>query len=294
MSNRPKVLIQFDSDPHPSVFDSIVAIDCGVDHLLTFGSVEPLDVPDLVHGAMFTRGGEHLRQTAIFIGGSQVHSAEQVLRSVVDTFFGPVRVSVMLDANGANTTAAAAVLCLQRHLAVEGKTIGVLAATGSVGSRVARLLAEQRAHVRVASRSMERAGLLCQHLQEPDDQRSLEPWVTTDAPEFDAFLEGCDAVVSAGAAGVALLGRDQWKGRDSLKVALDLNAVPPAGIEGIDATANGTTSDTTVVYGAIGVGNLKMKIHKACIRSLFDRNDRVLDLQEIFRLGQDLDSESGS
>ena len=100
MSNKPKILLQFDSDQHPSVFDSVVAIDSGVDHLLTFGSVEAVDVRELVHGAMFTRGGDSLKHTAIFIGGSRVKSAEQILRAVNDCFFGNVRVSIMLDANG--------------------------------------------------------------------------------------------------------------------------------------------------------------------------------------------------
>ena len=143
------------------MFDSVVAVDAGVDHLLTFGMVEPVDVRELIHGAMFTRGGNSLKHTAVFIGGSRVDSAQQILRSVTDCFFGPVRVSVMLDANGANTTAAAAVICLLRHLDVAGKTIGILAATGSVGQRVVRILGGLGATVRVGSRSLERATKLC-------------------------------------------------------------------------------------------------------------------------------------
>lgn len=291
MSKKPTVLIQFDSDQHPSVFDSIVAIDSGVDHLLPFGPVEPVDIRELVHGAMFTRGGKSLNNTAIFIGGSKVGSAEQILRAVVDSFFGPVRVSVMLDANGANTTAAAAVLCLQRHLDVGGKTVGVLAATGSVGNRVARILGKQGAIVHVASRRLERANALCDRLLKDDDSMSLVPFETVSPHDFESMVEGCDAIISAGAAKIELLRNEQWQELNQLQVAIDLNAVPPAGIEGIEAVAAGDEIHGKTVYGAIGVGNLKMKIHKRSIRQLFESNDQVLDVDEIFRLGQQIEAD---
>jgi NAD(P)-dependent dehydrogenase (short-subunit alcohol dehydrogenase family) len=70
----------------------------------------------------------------------------------------------MLDANGANTTAAAAVLAAGRHLSLAGAEAVVLAATGPVGQRVVRLLARQGAHVRVASRNKDRAQAVCDAL----------------------------------------------------------------------------------------------------------------------------------
>ena len=290
MNDKPKILIQLDSDQHPSVFDSVVAVDSGVQQLLTFGMVEPLDVAGLVHGAMFTRGVDSLSQTAIFIGGSKVRTAEQVLRAVTETFFGPLRVSVMMDANGANTTAAAAVLCLQRHMDVAGQTIGVLAATGSVGNRIARILAGEGANVRVASRSYERAEKLCQLLEKEENSGSVTPWETGGHQDCNAFLKGCDGLISAGAAGIQLATESQWRKPDSLRVAIDLNAVPPAGIEGIEVTAKGQEADGKIVYGAIGVGDLKMKIHKQGIRSLFETNDRVLDVDEIYALGKTINT----
>lgn len=290
MTSPPKVLIQLDSDQHPSVFDSVVAIDCGVDHLLPFGDVEPLDVRDLVHGAMFTRGGSALKNTAVFVGGSQVKTGEQILKSVVDSFFGPVRVSVMLDANGANTTAAAAVLCVQRHLDVHDKAIAVLAATGAVGSRCARILASQGACVRVASRSLNRAEALCGEIHKIDDAWNVTPFQTDNPREMDAILDGCDAVLAAGAAGVELLKQSQLAAHSSIRVVLDLNAVPPVGVQGIEPTASGDEVDGRILYGAIGVGGLKMKIHRRAVQSLFTANNRVLDVSEIFALGQKIET----
>src|SRR5687768_8505619 len=98
--SKAKILLQLDPDPHASVFDAVVAIDAGIDHLLPRQDVEPSQVRDLVHGAIFTRGLDDLHQTAIFVGGSNVVDGEAILEQVKKTFFGPMRVSVMFDANG--------------------------------------------------------------------------------------------------------------------------------------------------------------------------------------------------
>ncbi|MEP5988858.1 methylene-tetrahydromethanopterin dehydrogenase N-terminal domain-containing protein, partial [Rhodopirellula bahusiensis] len=71
-----KILFQLDVDPHPSSFDAVVAVDAGVDQLLQYGSVQTDSVESLVHGAMFTRGGDDLKNTALFIGGNDVVKAE--------------------------------------------------------------------------------------------------------------------------------------------------------------------------------------------------------------------------
>src|SRR5262249_28577454 len=108
--DKPTILLQLDTDPLPSVFDRVVAVDAGADHVFSYGGVTPERVRDLVHGCIFTRGPKDLHCTAIFVGGSDVTAGEQVLAEVRNHLlpqFG-LRVSVMLDSNGANTTAAAA------------------------------------------------------------------------------------------------------------------------------------------------------------------------------------------
>ena len=163
---KPKILIQLDVDPQPSVFDGVVAVDSGVDHLFRHGGVTPAAVRDLVHGALFTRGPAELCSTAIFVGGSDVAAAEAVLDAVKKTFFGPFKVSVLFDANGANTTAAAAVLAALESMdgSLEGVPAAVLAATGPVGQRAARLLCKLGAKVTVGSRSFDRAAALAKSL----------------------------------------------------------------------------------------------------------------------------------
>ena len=42
------------------------------------------------------------------------------------------------------------------------------------------------------------------------------------------------------------------------------------------------------VWGAIGVGGIKMKIHKACVAGLFESKDRVLDAETVLDVGRSL------
>jgi hypothetical protein len=286
--SKPKILIQLDTDPHASVFDAVVAVDAGVEHLLQYSEVEPMEVCDLVHGAMFTRGPQDLLCTAIFIGGSNVAAGEELLKHVTGCFFGPLRTSVLLDANGANTTAAAAVLAAQKHVPLSGATAVVLAGTGPVGQRAARLLARQGAQVRVASRSLDKAKHVCEAIGKRVAGASLTPVQTVAEADVRAALADAQVVIAAGAAGIELLTRNLRLEANSLQVVIDLNAVPPAGIAGVEATDKAKERDGIVCYGAIGVGGTKMKIHKAAVQKLFTANTHVLDAEEVFAIGQEL------
>src|SRR6476619_420198 len=159
-----KILLCLDTDTQPSVFDAVVAIDAGADQLLRHGGVVPDSVRNLVYGAMFTRGPTDLKNTAVFIGGTDVAAGEQLLAKTRDCFFGPMRVSVMLDSNGANTTAAASALCARKHVSLANQTVTVLASPGSVGRRVIRSLAREGTNVRVAARQLAKAQQVCDDL----------------------------------------------------------------------------------------------------------------------------------
>jgi methylenetetrahydrofolate/methylenetetrahydromethanopterin dehydrogenase (NADP+) len=282
------ILIQLDTDPLPSAFDRVVAVDAGVDELFSYGGVTRENVEPLVHGAMFTRGPGDLKQTAIFIGGSDVAAGEALLQRVTNTFFGPIRVSVMMDSNGSNTTAAAAVLAAAKHLPLDGAEALVLGGTGPVGHRAAQLLALEKVRVRVASRSLERARQTCAAIEEAVAGARVAPVETRGETGLDEACRGAQLIVAAGAVGVQLLSAAQRTGLEALRVAIDLNAVPPAGIEGIEMTDKAKERDGVVCYGAIGVGGTKMKIHRAAIQRLFESNDQVLDTEAVYRIGQRL------
>src|SRR5262249_8958883 len=118
MSEKPTILVQLDTDPLPSVFDRVVAVDAGVQYLFSYGGVTAQNAMPLVHGCIFTRGPKDLNRTAIFVGGSDVAAGEAVLAEVKRHLIPQygLTVSLMLDSNGSNTTAAAAVRAAGRHL----------------------------------------------------------------------------------------------------------------------------------------------------------------------------------
>lgn len=286
MSDKKKILVQLDTDAQASVFDRVVAVDAGVDFLFSHHSVKPDQVQALIHGAIFTRGSKELKHTAVFVGGSDVLEGEAVLGAVRKSLLPQygLSVSVMLDSNGSNTTAAAAVRAASKHMDLGQAKALVLGGTGPVGQRVARLLARQGAHVRVGSRSIERAQTVCAEIRAKLPDAKVEAVSTASSSDGPKALEGRDVAIAAGAAGAMLLPAKLRATTNSLHLMIDLNAVPPAGIEGIEVTDKAVTRDGIICYGAIGVGDTKMKIHKAAIALLFEKNNLVLDAEEVYDL----------
>jgi len=287
--SKPTILVQLDTDAQPSVFDAVVAVDAGVQHLFRHGGVTPANVRDLVYGTIFTRGPADLNSTAIFIGGSNVPVGEAILDMIKKTFFGPFRVSVLFDGNGSNTTAAAAVLtALQASGGSLRETrVLVLAATGPVGQRIVRLLGRLGATVAIGSRDLGRAGALASRLHEATGAQIL-PFDMTRSDSLAGELRTASIVINSGPPGVQLLPAALWQNFSHLKVLIDLNAVPPLGIEGVEATDKNKGRSGVQAWGALGVGGTKMKIHKKAIQHLFTASNQVLDAEEVLALGQAL------
>ncbi|MEZ6122772.1 MAG: NAD(P)-dependent methylenetetrahydromethanopterin dehydrogenase [Planctomycetaceae bacterium] len=290
-----KILIQLDTDVQASSFDRVVAVDAGVDELFSYDSITPQNVTGLVHGAMFTRGPADLKNTAIFVGGSQARDGEALLEAVRSTFFGPMRVSVMMDSNGCNTTAAAAVVAAKKHLPLKKCRAVVLGGTGPVGQRVAELLAFEGSCVTVVSRSRERAAEVCATIRAKDASEcgELVPAAAGHSDEFLAACQGQQLIVACGAAGICFLPTDTLSQLTDLAVAIDLNAVPPVGLADVSPMDRAVQKGSVLCYGALGVGGTKMKVHKRAVASLFERNDAVLDTNEIYRLALEVSGIQG-
>ena len=286
--DKRKILIQLDTDADPSVFDRVVALDAGADVVLSYGGVKPETVREKVHGAIFTRGPKDLARTALFIGGSDVAAGERLLAEVQRHMIPQygLRVSVLLDSNGANTTAAAAVRSAAQHLDLSQARALILAGTGPVGQRVALLLAREGAEVRLASRQTERASLAVMAVQARVPGARLEPAAVAGPDDLAAALDGRTVVFAAGAAGVVLLPKTARLACKALRVAVDLNAVPPLGVEGVEVGDRGKERDGVVGYGALGVGDLKMKVHRAAVARLFESNNQVLDAEQVYALAK--------
>ncbi len=283
-----KLLLQLDSSRLPSVFDQVVAYDAGADQVMSYGGVTETDVRDLILGCLFTRGPKDLHNTAVWIGGSNMAAGEQLLAIVLDSMFSPFNVSVMLDSNGSNTTAVAAVVKIEQAVAdVKGKKVVVLGGTGPVGQRAAGLLAKAGARVTITSRKPEQGEKSRQFVNARFGVQ-VESATLADAAQLPRVLDGVNIFLNAGAAGVQMVSKAGWTAVKTLKIAVDLNAVPPLGIEGIEVNDAGIVKEGVTVFGAFGIGNFKTKLHKACIARLSERNDLVLDAETIADVAREL------
>lgn len=283
------VLIQLDTDPFYSSFDAIAALDAGADVLLPYAGVTPEAVREIVAGAIFTRGGQDLRHTAIFIGGYDVSQGEAILETIRKSFFGGFRVSVLLDSRGCNTTAAAAVARITRAVDVRGRKVVVVGGTGPVGQRVAGLFGQQGAQVYITSIRQDWLDAAVAAIRRRFAVEATPLLVQNDDAEaYRQALAGATVAFGAGPAGVRMLPLAAWSNVPELQVVADLNATQPQGVEGLEMGDDGVERYGKRCFGPIGLGNFKMKVHRAAIAALFERKDRVLDAEELFTLAQSL------
>jgi methylenetetrahydrofolate/methylenetetrahydromethanopterin dehydrogenase (NADP+) len=286
-----KVLLQLDTDEYPSPFDAIVAHDAGVDVLLSRGGVKAEAARGLAQDAFFTRGPDDLATIAVWVGGKDVTAGEEVFAQVQKAFFGPFRVSVMLDSNGCNTTAATTIARIAKARDLAGDR-AVVIGLGAVGLRSAVLLQNEGCGVTVAAlppdlfgddrpyrrpRGLEVAQRIGLDVREPADRAELE-----------SMLDGAQIVLSAGPAGVPVLRRDFWGQHPTIELLADYNAAEPLGIEDTNATDDLVEYDGKLVLGALAIGGPKMKVHKACVRRLFESNDQILDTDAVYAVAKEL------
>jgi hypothetical protein len=280
-----KLLFQFDTDAQASVFDTVVAYDGGADHVIGYANCKAEMIAALVEGTIFTRSESNKKYTAIFIGGSNINTGDALLDAIKKLFFDNFRVSVMLDCNGCNTTAAAAVTSVLKSGDIKGKKAVILAGTGPVGGRAAVMLARAGARVAITSRSLERSQQTCEHLQKRYGVE-IEPLEAITREQRTLQIEHANIVLATGAAGVKLLEPGDWQNNPNLEVIVDANAVPPAGIGGVGMADRGKSLDNKIIWGPIGFGPAKLTLQRHCIGSLFKQSDLILDADEIFNIAK--------
>jgi methylenetetrahydrofolate/methylenetetrahydromethanopterin dehydrogenase (NADP+) len=285
-----KVLVQLDTDPHPSPFDAIVAYDAGIDVLLSHGNVAPDEVRDLVQGAFFTRAPDDLSSMAVWVGGSDVSEGEKVLDAVKATFFGPFHISAMHDSDGCNTTAATAIALIARGRDLQGRR-AVIIGVGPVGLRSATLLRQEGCDVLGVTIPADVLGT--DSYRTPRglavaEELGIEALEPANRAEMEAALEGANIVLAAGPAGVEVLREEFWSASPTIELLADYNAAEPLGIEGVKAGDDLVERHGKLVLGALAVGGAKMKVHKACVRQLFERNDLVLDADGVYAVAREI------
>ena len=282
-----KLLFLLDTDPYPSVFDTVVAYDGGADRVAGYANVTPDTVGPLVDGTIFTRGGKDKQNTAIFVGGGDMSKGEALFEAVKKKFFGPFRVSAMLDSNGSNTTAAAGVALLEKAGKLKGQKAVVLAGTGPVGMRAAAFFGQEGADVTITSRQQARADRAAKAIKSRFGVDVTPVEAADDAARAKA-VKDANIVFAAGAIGVQLLKATDWQDNGTIEMLADVNAQPPLGIEGVEAADKAKERSGKIVFGALGIGGLKLKLHRGCIGKLFDTSDGVLDAEEIYALAKEM------
>jgi hypothetical protein len=301
-----KILIQLDTDAFASTFDCIVAYDAGVDIVQSYSGVTPESVRNLVLSAFFTRGIPDLKDLAVWIGGSDVDAGEKILEEARRTFFGPFKISLMLDSNGCNTTASTAIAKLARQVDLCGKT-AVVMGPGPVGLRAAVLLAGEGCRVQLSSipsqwlgtrfnselskRTLESGRIAAETFHRSSSATaggSLQMIEATDLSIMERLLDQAEILIAAGPAGLRMLPSASWAAKSKLKWLLDFNLTEPLGIEGIKPGDDFAEYNGKCALGALAIGNPKMIVHKACIAKLFESNDRVLDTEGVYRIARQL------
>ena len=202
-----------------------------------------------------------------------------------------MRVSTMLDSNGSNTTAVAAVVKITQALGgdVKGKKIVVTAGTGPVGTRAAGLFAKAGADVVITSRKPEDGERVSTEICKRFGG-TVHSVPLREPSQAAAAVEGADVLLNCRPRGRHARSA-RMRGQGSSRSSSTSTRVPPLGVEGVEVNDDGETREGAIAFGALGIGNFKMKLHKECIARLFTRNDLVLDAETIEDVAKEIDAE---
>ncbi len=284
-----KLLLHLDTDAIPSTFDQVVAYDAGVDNIIAYGGITRDNVTPHVQGLIFTRTSKNLKNNAIFIGGSNVTASESVGQAVKNAFFGQTRVSVMLDPNGSNTTAAALVRKVLTNYDITNRKV-VIIGSGPVGQRAALFLVKEGAsEVIITSRDITRSKNIVRQMKQSYGIEVIAAESRSDE-SVAALLIDAHVAIACGPASVCVMPKQTWINNDNLQVIADVNALPPLGVADLEVMDDGIEKNGIRFYGAIAIGNFKMKIHRKAIQSLYDSHDQFLDETTIYAIAKQIDN----
>lgn len=293
---RPFILHMLSPRKHVSPFDVNMALDAGFNAVVPYGDVELGEVTGLVQDAIFSRGPKGVTRTGIFIGGKDAGLALDMLEAAKKAMFPPFQLSVFADPAGSFTTAAAMVACVEAKLkaqgsGLEGRKVIVFGATGVVGYSAGVIAGGEGAAVTLIGYDgparVEKAAA--------DAKQRFDVDLGFADGSSDALKEGlvkdAEVILAAGRAGVQVLSKAQLAKAGALKVAADVNAVPPAGLEGLDAQDDGKPLDGTggQGVGALAIGNVKYQVESGLFRRMIETDKPLyLDFRDAFALAREV------
>ena len=295
--DRPTILHLFTPGRQASPFDVNMAVDAGYQVVVPYADVDLENLAALTQDAIFSRGPKGVRKTGLFIGGRDVVMANDMLELAQKSMFPPFVVSVFADPSGSYTTSAAMIACVERELSkvhgtsLDGKRVLVLGGTGAVGRICGVLCARAGASVRLGSHSDARRA------KSSSDAINLRFDVSTEGVLVDSpaalqrQLADADVVLATAAAGAQVVGKDDLPAAARLLVAADVNAVPPAGIAGVDVKHDGVPIEGTkaVGIGALAIGNVKYQVqHRLFVRMLEAAKPLFIGFPQALEMARDL------
>jgi methylene-tetrahydromethanopterin dehydrogenase len=276
---KPFILHMLTTAKNLSPFDVNMAMDAGWVSAIPYTNIEASEVEGLVQDAIFSRSAKNLKRTSIFIGGRDTKQAMDMLKIAKRSMIPPFEVSVFADPSGAFTTAAGMVAAVERELAqkfgttLEGKSVLALAGTGPVGQAAAVIAAKAGANVRIIGRQLEKAQYTADLCNAEFGEGKTNILAGADADKAE-YIKTADIVFATGAAGIELLSAELIASAPQLKVAADVNAVPPSGISGIDAMSNGSpivgSISGAVGIGALAIGNVKYQAQNLLLKRMIN------------------------
>ncbi len=280
---RKYLLHMFTSAKNLSPFDANMAYDAGWDACIPYIQIETEDTKGLVEDAIFSRGPNGVKRTGLFIGGRDMHQAMEMLEVCQQSMVPPFVVSAFADPSGAFTTAAAMVakvekaLCDAHNAELSGQRIVALGGTGPVGSAAAVIAANAGARVTILGRKKEKCDQTADLCTE---KYGADPAIDGEAnDQLDALLGETDVIFASAAAGIQLMSKEQISGASQLKVAADVNAVPPSGIHGLDvmddAKPISDSGSGAVGIGALAIGNVKYQTQHRLLKQMRDSDQPV-------------------
>jgi methylene-tetrahydromethanopterin dehydrogenase len=257
---RPYVLHMFTPGKQMSPFDVNMAADAGWQIIVPYAEVGADTIGAMTQDTIFSRGPKGALRSGIFIGGRDVMLAQDMADKARAAMFKPFVVSLMADPSGAFTTAAAMVASVDAALlhahgaGLAQRRVLIVGGTGPVGRIAGVMAAQLGALVTLAGRS---ATSSQQAARETGERFGVV--LQSGAAGDRALIESADVVLACAAAGVQVLGAEDLAAATQLKVAADVNAVPPAGIAGLGVMddAKPLAGSSALGIGALAIGNIK-------------------------------------
>lgn len=294
---RAYLLHMLSAAKHLSPFDVNMAYDAGWTACTPYTDVALDEVRDLVQDAIFSRGPKGVKRTGIFIGGRDTHLAMEMMQRAKRSMVPPFEVSLFADPSGAFTTAAGMVACVERALmkndsqGLDGQRVVVLGGTGPVGSTAAMLASRAGADAVIVSHESRAKADAMAELCNQRYGSTLSGADGSSEPLIIELVRRADVVFNAAKAGVQVMNAQHLQAAENLKVACDVNAVPPAGIEGVgvldDAKPIAGSASGAVGIGALTVGNVKYQTQHLLLKMMYESGKpEYLDFNMAFEVAR--------